>query len=170
MAFVISSIPAISAECERCFSQAKKFVIDERNRLGAETVQACQYLKYWLNMGLTRKTASNRAIKLAKEKGRAWRIKGLAAEIKEIEREQEEASKTASVDETLDWELCGLTQTRNVYRPSAQPRQIRDMANHKSRQRGKIGRRLSIGHAGATYDVFQASGAAFNARSVRRVA
>ncbi|TKA57281.1 hypothetical protein B0A49_13659, partial [Cryomyces minteri] len=40
MAFDLFSIPAMSADCERVFSQAKKVVTDERNRLTAATIEA----------------------------------------------------------------------------------------------------------------------------------
>jgi hypothetical protein len=52
MAFDLFSIPAMSAECERVFSQAKKLITDERNRLGHDTVQADLCQKHWLNSGL----------------------------------------------------------------------------------------------------------------------
>lgn len=40
IAFDLFSIPAMSAEGERVFSQAKMLITDERNRLGHDTVQA----------------------------------------------------------------------------------------------------------------------------------
>ena len=52
MAFDILSIPSMSAEIERAFSQAKKLITDERNRLGEETVTACECQKQWLVVGL----------------------------------------------------------------------------------------------------------------------
>lgn len=52
MAFDIFSIPAMSAECERVFSQAKRFVTDERNRVSNATVEADQCLKNWLLQGI----------------------------------------------------------------------------------------------------------------------
>jgi len=45
IALNIFSIPAISSACERVFSQAKKIVTDERNRLSADTIEADQCQK-----------------------------------------------------------------------------------------------------------------------------
>lgn len=42
------SIPGMSAECERVFSQTKKMITDERNRLAPEVVEADQLQKHWL--------------------------------------------------------------------------------------------------------------------------
>jgi hAT family protein len=42
MAFDILSIPSMSPELERAFSQAKKLITGERNRLGGEAVTACE--------------------------------------------------------------------------------------------------------------------------------
>ena len=47
MAFDLLSIPLISAECERIFSRAKRFVPSERNRLKDDIIEAISYLKYW---------------------------------------------------------------------------------------------------------------------------
>ena len=47
MAFDILSIPSMSPELERAFSQAKKLNTGERNRLGGETVTACECQKQW---------------------------------------------------------------------------------------------------------------------------
>ncbi len=46
MALDLFSIPGMSAECERVFSQAKKMIMDERNRLSPETVEADQLQKH----------------------------------------------------------------------------------------------------------------------------
>ena len=45
MALDLFSIPGMSAECERVFSQTKKMITDERNRLSPETVEADQLQK-----------------------------------------------------------------------------------------------------------------------------
>jgi hypothetical protein len=47
----ILSIPAILAELERLFSGAKITIIDYRNRLGIESIQAIECLKSWLSKG-----------------------------------------------------------------------------------------------------------------------
>jgi hypothetical protein len=36
----IFSVPAISAECERVFSSAKLLILDRRNKLGADVIEA----------------------------------------------------------------------------------------------------------------------------------
>jgi hypothetical protein len=52
MAYDLFSIPGMSSECERVFSQAKKLITDERNQLGAATIEANQCLKNWITSGL----------------------------------------------------------------------------------------------------------------------
>ena len=52
MAFDFFSIPAMSSECERVFSQSKKTITDERNRLGTNTVAAIECQKHLLRSGL----------------------------------------------------------------------------------------------------------------------
>ena len=48
MAFNLFSCPAMSAECERVFSQTKKVITDERNRLQSDTVAAIECQKHLL--------------------------------------------------------------------------------------------------------------------------
>jgi hAT family C-terminal dimerisation region len=51
MAFDALSIPAMSAECERCFSSAKNTITDLRNRLGPDSIETCECQRHWfLNM------------------------------------------------------------------------------------------------------------------------
>ncbi|KAL5583913.1 hypothetical protein FOVSG1_015264 [Fusarium oxysporum f. sp. vasinfectum] len=52
MALDLFSIPGMSADCERVFSQTKKMITDERNRLAPEVVEADQLQKHWLMRGL----------------------------------------------------------------------------------------------------------------------
>lgn len=52
LALDIYSIPAMSAECERVFSQAKRVITDDRNRLSATTIEAIQCQKNWLSQHL----------------------------------------------------------------------------------------------------------------------
>lgn len=52
MAYDLFSIPGMSSECERVFSQAKKLITDERNRLGPATIEADECLKNWITSGL----------------------------------------------------------------------------------------------------------------------
>ncbi len=52
MAFDLFSIPGMSSECERVFSQTKKLITDERNLLGPLTVEADECQKHWINGGL----------------------------------------------------------------------------------------------------------------------
>jgi hypothetical protein len=47
----IPSIPAMSAEPEGLFSDAKITITDRRNKLGIESIQAIECLKYWLGSG-----------------------------------------------------------------------------------------------------------------------
>jgi hypothetical protein len=48
MAFDLLSIPAMSAECERVFSQARLTISTQRVRLKEDTIDAIQCLKNWL--------------------------------------------------------------------------------------------------------------------------
>ncbi|XP_044715151.1 transposase-like protein [Hirsutella rhossiliensis] len=52
MALDLFSIPGMSAECERVFSQTKRLITDERNNLSEDTVEADQLQKQWLSRGL----------------------------------------------------------------------------------------------------------------------
>jgi hAT family C-terminal dimerisation region len=47
MAFDLLSIPAMSAECERVFSQAKLALGPQRNKMIEATLNAMQCLKNW---------------------------------------------------------------------------------------------------------------------------
>jgi len=46
-AFDTLAIPAMSAECERVFSSAKKLITPERNRLAEDIIEASECLKNW---------------------------------------------------------------------------------------------------------------------------
>jgi hypothetical protein len=48
MALDLLSIPAMSAEVERLFSSANITIIDCRNRIGVDAVEAIKCLKSWL--------------------------------------------------------------------------------------------------------------------------
>jgi hypothetical protein len=50
MALNILSIPAMSADPERLFSEAKITISDCRNRLGIYTIEALECLKSWLKI------------------------------------------------------------------------------------------------------------------------
>ncbi|KAM5354606.1 hypothetical protein ACJ41O_001253 [Fusarium nematophilum] len=52
MEFNLFSCPAMSAECERVFSQTKKVITDERNRLSSDTVAAIECQKHLLRSGM----------------------------------------------------------------------------------------------------------------------
>jgi hypothetical protein len=41
------SCPAMSTECERVFSSAKKLITPERNQPGEDIIKACECLKAW---------------------------------------------------------------------------------------------------------------------------
>lgn len=53
-AFDTLSIPAMSAELERVFAQAKRTITDDRNRQTAATFEKLQCLKHWMDLGLYR--------------------------------------------------------------------------------------------------------------------
>jgi hypothetical protein len=47
MAFDALSIPAMSSECERCFSSSGNMITDARNKLNPESVEACECQRHW---------------------------------------------------------------------------------------------------------------------------
>lgn len=53
MAHDLFAIPAMSSECERAFSAAKKMITDERYNLKEVIIEADQCLKSWLKYQLT---------------------------------------------------------------------------------------------------------------------
>lgn len=52
MALDLFSIPAMSSECERVFSQTKRIITDERNCLNNITVESIECQKHWMRAGL----------------------------------------------------------------------------------------------------------------------
>ena len=52
MAFDHISIPAMSAEIERVFSDTKLFISDLRSRLGPEIIEALECIRKWMLTGL----------------------------------------------------------------------------------------------------------------------
>ncbi len=50
MGLDMASIPAMSSECERVFSQAKLLITGQRNRLSSDIIEATQCLRMWLIM------------------------------------------------------------------------------------------------------------------------
>lgn len=52
MAFDILSIPGMSAEAERIFSQADRLITKDRNGLSDDIVEACQVQHHGLKSGL----------------------------------------------------------------------------------------------------------------------
>jgi hypothetical protein len=52
MAFDHISIPAMSAETERVFSDTKLFISDLRSRLGPEIIEALECIRKWMLAGL----------------------------------------------------------------------------------------------------------------------
>jgi len=52
LALDIFSIPAMSSECERVFSETKRVITDDRNQLGAATIEAIQCQKNWIGKGV----------------------------------------------------------------------------------------------------------------------
>jgi hypothetical protein len=49
LALDLISIPAMSTEVERVFSQAKRLITTDRNRMNDETIEVLQLLKNWWN-------------------------------------------------------------------------------------------------------------------------
>ena len=52
MAIDFLTIPAMSSECERCFSVAKLQISSQRHRQHFATMKSCQCLKNWARMGM----------------------------------------------------------------------------------------------------------------------
>lgn len=48
MGLDMASIPAMSSDCERVFSQGKLLITGQRNRLKADIIEATQCLRMWL--------------------------------------------------------------------------------------------------------------------------
>lgn len=53
LAFDVFSIPSMSSECERAFSQVKKMTTDERGSLKPDVIEVEQCLKSSLRNGIT---------------------------------------------------------------------------------------------------------------------
>jgi hypothetical protein len=51
-AFDTLSCPAMSTECERVFSGAKRTISSDRNRLSSGVIEACECLKTWWRVGV----------------------------------------------------------------------------------------------------------------------
>jgi hypothetical protein len=52
MAFDLLSIPAMSAEVKRVFSDTKLTISPQRMRLGADIIEAEEYERAWIKNGL----------------------------------------------------------------------------------------------------------------------
>jgi hypothetical protein len=50
MGLDMASIPAMSSDCERVFSQCKLMITGQRNRLKPDIIEATQCLRMWLIM------------------------------------------------------------------------------------------------------------------------
>jgi hAT family C-terminal dimerisation region len=51
LAFDALSIPAMSAECERCFSSGRLIISPQRHSLGSEAIEACECQGQWFRRG-----------------------------------------------------------------------------------------------------------------------
>ena len=62
MAFDLLSMPLMSAECERVFSAAKRFVTDEKNRLKEDILEAviCLRALYKADMAREKEASETR--------------------------------------------------------------------------------------------------------------
>ena len=78
MAYDLFSIPAMSAECERVFSNSRKMITDERYSLKVDIIEADQCLKSWLKQQLVDGAAT-------------WQI--LASQIQEAELQEAEQAR-----------------------------------------------------------------------------
>ena len=52
MVIDIYSIPAMSSEAERVFSEAKRTISDSRGSLKSETIELLECLKSWFRLGI----------------------------------------------------------------------------------------------------------------------
>jgi hypothetical protein len=52
MAYDLFSIPAMSAECERAFSLARRLITDDRYNLKPDIIEADQCIKSWCKHGI----------------------------------------------------------------------------------------------------------------------
>ena len=62
MAMDLFSVPAMSSECERVFSETKRLITDDRNRLSPKAIEASQCQKNWLHGGLVQSALRPAAI------------------------------------------------------------------------------------------------------------
>jgi hypothetical protein len=62
VAFDTLAIPTMSAECERVFSNTKKLITPERNRLVEEIIEVSECLKNWWDRGLIQQLEEEEAI------------------------------------------------------------------------------------------------------------
>ena len=53
MAYDLLAMPAMSSECERAFSNAKRLIAEQRYNLKADIIEADQCIKSWLKNGIT---------------------------------------------------------------------------------------------------------------------
>lgn len=51
MGLNMASLPAMSSDCERGFSQGKLMITGQRNRLKSDIIEAMQCLRMWLILG-----------------------------------------------------------------------------------------------------------------------
>jgi hypothetical protein len=52
MAYDLFAMPAMSNECERAFSNAKRLIAEQRYNLKSDIIEADQCLKSWLKNGI----------------------------------------------------------------------------------------------------------------------
>jgi hypothetical protein len=56
------SVPAMSAEVERCFSRARRLITYDRNRLKSESMEVLLCYKHWLDSGILGEGGRNNLI------------------------------------------------------------------------------------------------------------
>jgi hypothetical protein len=52
MAYDLFAMPAMSSECERAFSNAKRLISEQRYNLKSDVIEADQCIKSWLKNGI----------------------------------------------------------------------------------------------------------------------
>jgi hypothetical protein len=52
MAYDLFAMPAMSSECERAFSSAKRLIAEQRYNLKSDIIEADQCLRSWLKNGI----------------------------------------------------------------------------------------------------------------------